>query len=39
MLEGKHENSKTTFAFSLIKLSKVEESILSLNFKHGYAKV
>jgi hypothetical protein len=33
VLEAKHYNSKTTFAFSSIKLSKRTKSILSLNFK------
>jgi hypothetical protein len=33
VLEAKHYNSKTTFAFSSIKLSKRAKSILSLNFK------
>ncbi len=33
MLEGKHENSKTTFTSSSIKLLKVTQSTSSLNFK------
>jgi hypothetical protein len=33
MLEAKHDNSKATFAFSSIKLSKVVELIAILNFK------
>ncbi len=33
MLEAKHDNSKTTFAFSSIKLSKVAKLISILNFK------
>jgi hypothetical protein len=33
MLEAKHDNSKTTFAYFFIKLSKVAKSISSLNFR------
>ncbi len=33
MLEAKHDNIKTTFASSFIKLSKVAKSISSLNFR------
>ncbi len=33
MLEAKHDNSKTTFTSSSIKLLKVVESISSLNFR------
>jgi hypothetical protein len=33
MLEAKHDNSKTTFASSSIKLLKVVDSISSLNFR------
>ncbi len=33
VLEAKHYNSKTTFAFSSIKLSMSAKLILSLNFK------
>jgi hypothetical protein len=33
MLETKHDNIKTTFASFSIKLSKVAESISSLNFR------
>ncbi len=32
MLEAKHDNSKTTFAFSLIKLSKFVKSISLLEY-------